>query len=87
MTTTQTSSSENMISTAFALGFMITREGFNAECDYEHLAPNKLETRYDRETIAEFISSIEENEAYRTLKKEALEYIANLQTKNAVGKA
>lgn len=27
---------------AFFLGFAVTREGFNAECPYEHLAPAKL---------------------------------------------
>ena len=27
---------------AFALGFLVSREGFNAECPYPHLAPDNL---------------------------------------------
>lgn len=30
---------ENLIKAAFYLGFYVSREGFNAECPYNHLAP------------------------------------------------
>jgi hypothetical protein len=31
-----------LIEEAFMLGFMVSREGFNGECDFSHAAPDEL---------------------------------------------
>ena len=63
------------IKIAFALGFIISREGFNGECGYEVCAPSRLESDHGDETIEEFIADIEKNPIYRTLRDWAIEYI------------
>ncbi len=47
---------------AFMLGFMVSREGFNAECDYEHCAPDTLRPEHSGE--ADFRVHIESNEVF-----------------------
>ena len=61
----------------FDLGFMISREGFNGECDYEHCAPSKLEPSIGCNGIHEFIAYMEENKTYCELREEAIRYIFN----------
>jgi hypothetical protein len=64
-----------LLEKAFALGFMITREGFNGECGYETCAPSRLEADHGDETIEEFIADIEKNHVYRSLRDAAIEYL------------
>jgi len=61
----------DLFDNAFKLGFMISREGFNAECPYEHLAPHKLEPHY--ETFEEYLNEIENNKAFNKLLDDARE--------------
>ena len=60
---------------AFMLGFMVSREGFNGECDYEHCAPSRVEASY--ESVQEFAVRIEHNDMYRQLRAEAMAQMLN----------
>lgn len=40
---------EQLIRLAFRIGFAATREGFNGECPYDHLAPAGFKDRNDIE--------------------------------------
>jgi len=62
--------SEKLLEKAFTLGFMVSREGFNAECAYEHCAPGGVQAHY--ETIAEFMDAIEKNKRFVALRKSAV---------------
>jgi len=42
MATTMTPREKTIFKAAFLLGFKASREGFNAECPYEHLAPGSI---------------------------------------------
>lgn len=47
---------------AFLLGMMVTREGFNGECPYDHLAPDTI--RADRGATEEsWMEECKENKA------------------------
>ena len=64
--------SRELFDMAFALGFMITREGFNGECPYEHIAPSKLRPdNYKELTTLEWVRQIEKNTEYKRLREEA----------------
>ena len=61
---------------AFALGFMISREGFNGECPYEHIAPSKLRPDDHKEiTTLEWIEKIRHNVEFRRLREEAFWFL------------
>jgi hypothetical protein len=62
MTTTE------QLQRAFALGFMVTCEGFNGECDYDHLAPQQLEPYMGRDTVEQFMAYIVTNEEFVRLR-------------------
>ena len=62
--------SNPLFNRAFMLGFMVSREGFNGECDYEHCAPSRVEAYH--ESIQEFAVRIEHNDMYRQLREEAI---------------
>jgi len=70
---------KRLITTAFALGFMVSREGFNGECDYEHCSPTKLEPHGLDDSIEEYIKYIITNPAFDTLRKEVGEYMENMK--------
>jgi hypothetical protein len=65
----------SLLAKAFTLGFMVSREGFNGECAFEHCAPNTVEAHY--ETVDEFMDAIEKNEAFTSLRESAVSGIAN----------
>lgn len=65
----------SLLEKAFTIGFMVSREGFNGECAYEHCAPTRVEAHY--ESVAEFMSAIEKNEAFTDLRKSAISNISN----------
>lgn len=44
---------EALIREAFLLGFMVSREGFNAECPYDHLAPTDVEPHHGGTALSE----------------------------------
>lgn len=66
---------KSQISQAFALGFMISRQGFNGECDYEHCGPVRLEGNHI--TIEDYLEYIEGDELFCTLRAKALSFIGN----------
>jgi hypothetical protein len=74
-----------LLEKAFALGFMISREGFNGECGYETCAPSRLEADHGDETIEEFIADIEKNHVYRSLRDAAIEYINKSNSEAMLG--
>ena len=53
----------------FALGFLATREGFNGECWYEHLAPHS--DQYEK-AIEEDLELLEELPEFNRLREQAL---------------
>ena len=67
--------SNPLFNRAFMLGFMVSREGFNGECDYEHCAPSRVEAYC--ESIQEFAVRIEHNDMYRQLRDEAIAQMLN----------
>tara|TARA_R110000772_G_scaffold246261_1_gene359923 strand:+ start:529 stop:753 length:225 start_codon:yes stop_codon:yes gene_type:complete len=54
---------------AFALGFMVSREGFNGDCTFDHCGPMAVEAYC--KTIEEYMVSIEESERFRELRDAA----------------
>ena len=67
-----------LLALAFALGFSVSREGFNGECDFEHYAPISLDTTSCGSiTVSEHVAYIEDNETFLKLRGEALSYITN----------
>jgi hypothetical protein len=61
---------------AFALGFMITRDGFNGECPHEHIAPSKLRPDdHEEYTILEWIKMMEGNREFKRLREEAFLFL------------
>lgn len=54
---------------AFSLGFMVSREGFNGECCYDHCGPMKVEAHYS--TVKEWLADIENSEQFRELRAAA----------------
>lgn len=59
-----------LLAEAFTLGFMISREGFNGECAFEHCAGGL--TPYAGLTEAEWLESMASNEVFQDLMQEAL---------------
>ena len=64
---------ERQMMVMFAYGFMVTREGFNDECPYEHLSPNSLFC-YDwrSTTVGERVDELLENPEVWKLCMEAM---------------
>lgn len=62
---------EQIIKEAFFLGFMISREGFNGECAFEHKVPQELKA--DGCTEEKLRQYIEEMEDFKHLRKLAVE--------------
>ena len=57
---------------AFALGFMCTREGFNGECPYDHLAPSGIVGRSSQEeTIGGMAAMLSLSGAFLRLRDQA----------------
>lgn len=58
---------------AFALGFMVTREGFNAECPLEHLAPSRIDSLGDckEDNIPAMTKALHQNKEFMRLADEA----------------
>jgi hypothetical protein len=61
------------LETAFMYGFMVSREGFNAECACEALAPSNLEAH--KEEVAMFMLGARHNDTLLDLMTEAVEMI------------
>lgn len=69
-----------LLQKAFALGFMISREGFNGECEFEWCAPSELEPHSCyRETTEDFIAEMENNEAFVALREKAMKYLSEME--------
>jgi hypothetical protein len=71
-----------LLQTAFLLGVMVTREGFNDECLMDHLAPNQLEpdgwglAQCDNTPrIALELHSLTESEELYRLMQEAIQWL------------
>jgi hypothetical protein len=62
-----------IIKEAFLLGFMASREGFNAESFYSHCAPLELEPFH--ETIEEMRSKTNLSKAFNKLQSQAIELL------------
>ena len=60
---------EQLLTEAFLLGFMCTREGFNAECAYVHCCDG---LKPDHETEGEFRAACTQNEAFMRMRAEAM---------------
>lgn len=60
-----------IFSLAFKLGFMVSREGFNGECVFDHLAPDDVEP--DDGRIEYFLNYIGKSEEFGKLEKQAIE--------------
>jgi len=62
---------------AFILGFSISREGFNGECAYEHLAPRSINDmpRASHDSLSELIQETITNAEFIRLMNEALAYM------------
>lgn len=58
-----------LITEAFLLGFMSSREGFNAECAYEHCSDG---LQPDHQTEEEFQQDMAENDAFQRYLEKAL---------------
>lgn len=66
------------IEKAFVLGIMVTREGFNGECLFDHLAPDKIRPDQCSEyyanslnaAIETWMAEAQDNIAVQTLLKE-----------------
>lgn len=65
---------QKLIEEAFLLGFMVSREGFNAECSYPHCA-NGLKPHVESE--ADFRTSMELNDAFVDLRAAAVARLQN----------
>lgn len=70
------------IEIAFTLGFMVSREGFNGECDYSHCAPGGLQADCGY-GINEFIGYIGGNDTFIELRRQAVEYIDRMNAVQA----
>ena len=68
---------KQLITEAFTLGFMMSREGFNAECAFEHCSDG---LKPHAESEEEFREHMAENEAFQEGLEEALERMANDRT-------
>ena len=64
-----------LIEEAFLLGFMASREGFNAECAYDHCSPTILKPNF--ETEDEFRVSMNASKAFLKLRAEAVKRLAS----------
>lgn len=71
-----------MLALAFRLGFMVSREGFNGECAYDHCGPNTLRADSGM-TVKEFFAHMEDSERFKDLTREALDYLANAEVCHA----
>jgi hypothetical protein len=66
----------------FALGFMITREGFNGECPYEHLSPSRLRPDdHEEYTILEWMKVMEDNREFKRLREEAFLFLKDYENR------
>ena len=65
---------EKLIKLVFTLGFMISREGFNGECGYEHCCDG---LKADHQTEDEFFQHIEGNEAFQECLTEVINRFKN----------
>ncbi len=54
----------------FKLGFMVSRDGFNGECSFDHCGPPKVEA--ESGSVEEFMESIEKSAKFRKLRDEAV---------------
>lgn len=73
---------QHLIEEAFLLGFMVSREGFNGECAYEHCADDALQTDAGQ-TEAEWRDLMAGNEAFKRLRALAVKRLAE-QGRNPV---
>ena len=62
-----------LITEAFLLGFMCSREGFNAECAYEHCCDG-LQAHW--QTEEDFQKDMVENEAFQRCLEKALKRLS-----------
>ena len=71
--------SQELFNLAFALGFMVSREGYNGECAFDHLAPHELETYYgglreNADAISSYVEIAQSWDEFTKLQQEAWEY-------------
>lgn len=67
---------QHLIEEAFLLGFMASREGFNAECTFEHCADATLKPEWGT-TEAEWRDGMAGNEAFQSLRAEAVKRLTS----------
>lgn len=63
------------LETAFLLGFMVTREGFNGECPYDHCAPDDLELSNQKTPIKEELLQLKQARTIPSLLWDAINWI------------
>ena len=63
---------ERQMMVMFAYGFMVTREGFNDECLFDHMAPNTLDEDLWDTTVGERVDELLENPEVWKLCMEAM---------------
>jgi len=69
------------IAEAFLLGFMVSREGFNGDCGYEHCAPSEVAPYHTEE--AEFRQWAYQSPAFTALRAKALKRLADATPESA----
>lgn len=57
---------------AFGLGFMVSREGFNGECDYQNCSPSGLFVHHHDRNISQYLLYIEGNPEFVRLRELAM---------------
>lgn len=66
---------------AFMLGFMVSREGFNMECNFDHLAPMELDPSRDYQceliSIEEFLQESQNDDHLQRLCGLAMDWLKN----------
>jgi hypothetical protein len=62
-----------LVEKAFFIGFSVSREGFNGECTYDHLAPRELESDHEiRVAVSADAEGCLENDPLRALCDQAI---------------
>lgn len=69
---------DEKIGKAFLLGFMITEEGFNAECSIPEFCPKTLKYEGRAGDFKEFFKWVDNDKEIQELKRQAIEYVNKL---------